>query len=83
MKKTVTVKIPAELEYQLRETAAESGETASNVVREALAEYFAKPQRIRKGNALQLLGDLAGSLEGPSDLATNKRHLKVYLQPCT
>lgn len=78
MKKTVTVKIPAELEYQLRETAAESGETASNVVREALAEYFAKPQRIRKGNALQLLGDLAGSLEGPSDLATNKRHLKGF-----
>lgn len=78
MKKTVTVKIPAELEYQLRETAAESGESASNVVREALAEYFAKPRRAKKGNALQLLGDLAGSLEGPSDLATNQRHLKGF-----
>lgn len=76
--KTLTVKIDKALENQLREIAAENGDTTSSVVRAALAEYVAKPHRQKKGNALDLVGDLAGSLTGPSDLATNKKHMKGF-----
>lgn len=76
--KTLTVKIDKALEDQLREIATESGDTTSGIVREALAEYVAKPHRRKKGNALELVGDLAGSLSGPSDLATNPKHMKGF-----
>lgn len=77
--KILTVKIPKALDNQLREIAAESGETTSGLVREALAEYIAKPQhRRKKGSALDLVGDLAGSLEGPADLATNPKHMRGF-----
>jgi hypothetical protein len=78
MKKTLSIKLPSELESQLRETAAESGETTSSIVREALAEYFSRAPRPKKGGALDLLGDLVGSLEGPRDLATNRKHMKGF-----
>jgi hypothetical protein len=44
------------------------------VVREALRAYTVAPRT----SALDLAGDLVGSLKGPGDLSTNKRHMKDF-----
>jgi predicted transcriptional regulator len=76
--KLVTLKMPAELAARVYLSAEESGSTASEVIREAVAEYLAKERPVQAGSALALAGDLAGSLTGVSDLATNPKHLKGF-----
>jgi Arc/MetJ-type ribon-helix-helix transcriptional regulator len=50
----------------------------SEVVRTALDAYLAQETAPQKGSALELAGDLVGSLEGPADLSHHGEHMRGY-----
>ena len=76
--KTLTLKIPENIEIQLITLARERGISKSQIVREALMEYFSQNKIKSTGSFTELAHDLAGCVEGPSDLAINKNYLKEY-----
>jgi hypothetical protein len=76
--KTLSLKLPEILESQLDIFARKNGISRSEIVRRALLEYFSRDEVSRPGSFLELARDLAGSIEGPSDLSTNKDYLEGY-----
>lgn len=72
--RTVSFKLPEDLDDALSELARSKGASRSAVVREAL-EALAKGKR---RSVTSLAGDLVGSVDGPADLATNKKHMSGY-----
>jgi len=72
--RTVSFKLPEDLDDALSELARSRGASRSAVVREAI-EALAKGKR---RSVTALAGDLVGSVEGPSDLATNSKHMSGY-----
>ena len=76
--KTLSLKLPEILESQLDIFARKNGMSRSEIVRRALLEYFSRDEVSRPGSFLDLARDLAGSIEGPSDLSTNKDYLEGY-----
>ena len=76
--KTLTLKVPEILEARLNTIAHKNGLSRSEIVRRALMEYFSRDDVSISGSFLDLSSDLAGSIEGPSDLSKNKAHLEGY-----
>lgn len=78
---TLTVKLDDELNRAVRQYALARGETTSQVVREALAEYLVK-RAAPKPSAYELGKDLFGAVGpeggGPSDLASRRK--EIYLE---
>lgn len=72
--RTVSFKLPEDLDDALNDLARTRRSSRSAVVREAL-ESLAKGKR---RSVTALAGDLVGSVEGPSDLATNRKHMSGY-----
>lgn len=72
--RTVSFKLPEDLDDALSELARSRGASRSAVVREAL-EALAKGKR---RSVTSLAGDLVGSVDGPTDLATNRKHMSGY-----
>lgn len=72
--RTVSFKLPEDLDDALSELARSRGASRSAVVREAL-EALAKGKR---RSVTALAGDLVGSVDGQSDLATNRKHMSGY-----
>ncbi len=75
---TLTLKVPELLNIQLNSYAKKKGLSKSEIVRIALLEYFARDHTRFEGSFLDLSEDLAGSIEAPSDLSSNKDYLKGY-----
>lgn len=75
--KTLTVKVPENLELKLREIAARRGESKSALIRAAL-ETLADGTVSDPRSCLELAGDLAGCTTGPKDLSHHKKHLEGY-----
>jgi predicted DNA-binding protein len=76
--RTVTLKLPAALALRLKQAVARRGTTQSKVIREALEAHLGATSGTGQ-SCLDLARDLAGSIRGgPSDLSSNKRHLKGY-----
>lgn len=73
--KTITVKLPELLASWLSRRARELGRPQSELVREAL-------ERARSGEAEQtchaLFVDSCGTIEGPADLSTNRKHFTGF-----
>jgi Arc/MetJ-type ribon-helix-helix transcriptional regulator len=72
--RTVSFKLPEYLDDALNELARSRGSSRSALVREAL-ESLAKGKR---RSVTSLAGNLVGSVEGPTDLATNRKHMTGY-----
>ena len=72
--RTVSFKLPEDLDDALNELARTRHSSRSALVREAL-ESLAKGKR---RSVTALAGELVGSVEGPSDLATNRKYLSGY-----
>ena len=72
--RTVSFKLPEDLNDALDELARSRGASRSALVREAL-ESLAKGKR---RSVTALAGKLVGSVEGPADLATHRRHMAGY-----
>jgi len=76
--KTVTFKLPEELGARISAAARRSRRSRSELVRQALEAWVARPRGRQAGSCLDLIGDLVGSVAGPRDLSTNRRHLKGF-----
>jgi len=76
--KTITLRLPETLEMQLNAYATARGISRSEILRQALAEYISKAGTAKPDTLLELTKDLAGSVQGPSDLSSNKEHLDNY-----
>ncbi len=72
--RTVSFKLPPDLDDRLSRLAEARRTSRSALVREALSSL--PPEDGRSVTALA--GDLIGSLDGPEDLSTNERHLDGY-----
>jgi predicted transcriptional regulator len=70
---TATVKLDAQLEESLRQHAAASGRTTSDVIRAALVAYLEAQGQPRGRSAAELGADLFGRFLGPPDLATRRK----------
>ena len=78
--KTLTVKVPEDLDLKLAAAAAKRGESKSDLIRTALESIVTASEAITPNSCLDLAKDIIGSVEGPSDLSYNKKHLKGYGQ---
>ena len=76
--KTLTVKVPEELEAKLERLAARRGESKSALIRTAIEELTTSEEAVQPRSCLDLARDLLGQADGPSDLSYNKKHLKGY-----
>lgn len=72
---TVTVKLDAKLEEQLRQRAAASGSTTSDVIRQALLAYLSTSGNIAVPSAHALGADLFGRHRGAPELAQRRKTL--------
>ena len=72
--RTVSFKLPEELDDALNELARARGASRSALVREAL-EALAKGKR---RSVTSLAGKLVGSVDGPTDLAAYRKHMAGY-----
>ena len=76
--KTISLKLPDELAARISAVARQSKSNKSEVVRNALEAYLANEPITHKGSALDLAGDLVGTLEGPDDLSHQDSHMLGY-----
>ena len=75
--KTITVKLPPNLDAWLVQESKRAGQSKSAVVREVLAQH----QQRQRRSALDLAADLCGCVaSGLSDLSHNPKHLKGFGQ---
>lgn len=70
---TVTVKLDALLEERLRQRAAASGATTSDVIRQALLAYLNAPTGAAAPSAYALGADLFGRHRGEPELASRRK----------
>ena len=77
---TLTLKIPGIIKEQLKIYSKRKGWSVSEVVRNALLDYFDRDDLEKQGTFYDLAQDLAGSVKGTPDLSTNKEHLSGYGQ---
>ncbi len=70
---TVTIKLDATLEERLRQRAASSGRSTSDVVRAALQAYLDAPEDSGGRSAFDLGADLFGRHRGAADLSTRRK----------
>ena len=76
--KTISVKIPEELDLKLTAVAARRRESKSALIRAALDQIVESSETVTSNSCLDLAKDLIGTAEGPSDLSHNKKYLKGY-----
>jgi predicted transcriptional regulator len=75
--KTVSLKMPDDLEMQPSDAARRTGRSKSLLVRMALSDFL--PRRRTSGRSfLARATDLAGCIAAAPDLSTNKRRLQGY-----
>ena len=76
--KTLTVKVPEDLDLKLTAVAAKRRESKSALIRAALEHIVKSSETNSPNSCLDLAKDLIGSVEGPSDLSHSSKHLKGY-----
>ena len=86
--KTLTVKVPEELDVKLGAVAAQRNESKSALIRAAIEDLVgadetslssAPPKGGEKNvSCLDLARDLSGCIEGAEDLSYNKKYLRGY-----
>jgi len=75
--RTITLKLPDALAARLTTAVRRRSRTQSEIVREALERHLDAEAPLA-GSCLDLARDLAGSVSGPADLSSSRRHLRGY-----
>jgi hypothetical protein len=75
--RTISLKVPDDLDARLEARAWAAGRTKSAVTREALGRFLDETPSGR-GSCLDVVRDLVGVGRGPGDLASNKKHFRGY-----
>ncbi len=76
--KTVSLKMPEDLDAKLSEAARRTGRSKSLLVRMALSEFLPRRFRSTRRSFLSRAADLAGCIATTPDLSTNKRRMRGY-----
>jgi predicted transcriptional regulator len=76
--KTLSLRLPEELDTRVGAIARQRGCRKSEVVRNALEAYLAGEASLFSGSALDLAGNLVGALDGPVDLSYHQKHMRGY-----
>lgn len=76
--KTLSLKLPDELDARLNRRVEQMSTTKSDLTRKALEEYLDGTSESPRESMLELAADLIGSLEGPRDLSYSKKHMRGY-----
>lgn len=76
--RTISLKLPDEIDAKLGARARQTGKTKSQVTREALSAFLDGGRRKSAVSCLDLVKDLVGIAQGPGDLASNKKHMRHY-----
>ena len=77
--KTFSLKLPPNLSAKLNRLAKKRGQSKSEVVREALEQFFNGERAAQRPmSALELAGDLVGCVQGPGDLSTNPKYMEGF-----
>ena len=75
---TLTFKVPEIIKEKLNTYAREKGLSRSEILRNALVAYFSNDDQIGEGSFFDFSKDIAGSINGVSDLSINKDYLNGY-----
>ncbi|MGH7485054.1 MAG: ribbon-helix-helix protein, CopG family, partial [bacterium] len=78
--KSISLKLPDEVDLELTSLAERKGVTKSALIREALEGYLTHDPGRKRLSFLERAGDLIGCVEGPGDLSYNKEYMKDYGQ---
>jgi len=75
--RTISLKLPDDIDAKLEARAKGLGRSKSDITREALSRFLEgeSPQGV---SCLDLVRDLVGTVRGPGDLAANKKYLRGY-----
>jgi predicted transcriptional regulator len=76
--KTMSLKLPEELDSRLTAIARRRGERRSAIVRQSLRAYLDAAGEAAGQTCLELVADLAGCVKGPQELSANPKHLRGY-----
>jgi Arc/MetJ-type ribon-helix-helix transcriptional regulator len=76
--RTITVKLPRPLAERVSRAVVRRRSTRSALVREAIEAYLAAQTEGSEGSCFDLAPDLAGAVNGPPDLSSNRLRLKGY-----
>ena len=77
--RTISLKLPDEVDAKLTVRAKRTGKSKSQVTREALTAFLEDGRKKSAVSCLDLARDLAGSLKGgPPDLSSNKKYMRGY-----
>jgi predicted transcriptional regulator len=77
---SLTLKISSAIKEKLKIYSKRKGLSKSEIVRNALLDYFERDDFDKEGTFYDLAQDLAGSINTNSDLSTNKKYLTGYGQ---
>ena len=77
--KTLSLKLPEDLDGRLQAAASRRNWSKSEVVRKALMQFLpAEESAGGRPSFAEQAGSLVGCLDGASDLSSNPRHLSGY-----
>lgn len=76
--KTLTVKIPEDMDAKLTALAIQQGQSKSAMIRVAIEQIVESDGQTNGTSALDQIADLIGCVEGAKDLSYNKDHMKGY-----
>jgi len=79
--KTLSPRLTPALGRELEALAQRRCVSKSSLVREALARYLAASPQVSKASFLERAANLAGCIEGPSDVSVSGEHLRSYGRP--
>ncbi len=78
--KNISIKLPESLIAKLELLGKHTNETRSALLRKAIETFLDSENERQAYSCLDCAGDLEGIIQAPSDLSTNKHHLKDYGQ---
>lgn len=76
--RSLSIKIPEQLDNQLSAACRRRREKKSEVVRAAIEQFLSSADLASGESCLDLANDLAGSICGSVDLSFNKKHMSGY-----
>lgn len=76
--KTITFKLPDNLYQLILGKVSVTGQTKTEILRQAVRAYFSNESIQEKGTFGALAQDLCGKFEGPEDLSTNNEFFNEY-----
>ena len=77
---TISLKLPRLLLQRIEEEARNRRTSRSKVIRDSLEKTLLRPTPRRKLSCYDLARDLAGSMRGPRDIATNPKYMEDFGQ---